>query len=148
MVLFSATIAQEHSGVSSSATSPPPYDESPRMVGGVKALRKATKYPQNAIRLALEETVIVKTFIDSTGHARGSRILLGHTELNSAAIKAVESVKWLPGKKDGKPISVWIDVPIKFKPSWRQKRSSMWGIENSTKNAEPSTKSSKDEATK
>ncbi|MFQ5751058.1 MAG: energy transducer TonB [bacterium] len=40
---------------------------------------------------------------------------LGKNGCDEAAINALKSVKWQPAVKDGKPVEVWVAVPVVFK---------------------------------
>ncbi len=74
--------------------------------------------PQSAIDDSKEGTIRVMFTVDETGkvmnaHAMGTKLGDG---LDEEAIRVVSSMpKWEPGTVGGKPVKVWLTLPIAFK---------------------------------
>jgi protein TonB len=58
----------------------------------------------------------VKIRVDTTGNIIDHDILQGvNTELDSVAIAAILQTPFVPAKRQGKPVAVWVTIPIQFK---------------------------------
>ena len=83
-------------------------DDSPRIL----------KYPKDVgIRnLDREYNLVVKMLIASDGSVIESKIVRssGNAELDSTMLDAVLDYKFTPPKHDGKPVRVWVAMPISF----------------------------------
>jgi protein TonB len=65
------------------------------------------QYTEEALRAAIEGTVILDVIISETGHVRDVRVVSGLPHgLNEAAIAAVKRCRFSIGLKDGKPVPV------------------------------------------
>jgi len=87
-----------------------PYDEAPKMLSTMKV-----DYPKEAKKNGIDGTVTVSVLISKTGLVEEAEIVDGIPELNESAIKAVKKVKFKPGKHKGKPVNVWMDIPVQYK---------------------------------
>lgn len=60
--------------------------------------------------------VIVQFCVDSTGQTTDVRIIKSlRDDLDKAVVNAIKnSPKWIPGKKDGKPVKVLYTIPMDF----------------------------------
>ena len=120
----------------SPAPPPPPeapvkFDTPPEPVNGFEAISRILKYPLSAKKAGLEGKVIVNIYIDENGNVTGHEIkkTMSVTSINAsfvpntkaiddcgnAAVEALSSLKWNPAMKDGRPVGVWITVPVTFK---------------------------------
>lgn len=91
-------------------------DEMPSIVGGLKALVDKIKYPKEAKDAGIEGKVFIKAYIDENGNVVGTEILKSvDSELDKAAVEAVKSIEFTPGKLKGKPVKVQVVIPIVFK---------------------------------
>lgn len=93
-------------------------DSSEPMVALMYDLSKSLQYPENAVTNNVEGKVIVRFVVDEEGAIRDIKVLQGVEEdLDRAAIEAVKSLpgKWTPAYSNGKPVSCYFTVPIKFK---------------------------------
>lgn len=91
-------------------------DEPPLPVGGITAIIKNVKYPEEAKRNKVQGTVFVKAFINEYGIVNEAEIIKGtNTSLDTAAVNAVVRTKFIPGKQYGTPVKVQVAVPIVFK---------------------------------
>lgn len=86
-----------------------PYDEAPKMLSAMKI-----DYPKEAKKNGIDGTVTVSVLISKTGLVEEAEIVDGIPELNESAIKAVKKVRFKPGKHKGKPVNVWMDVPVQY----------------------------------
>ncbi|MBN2414066.1 TonB family protein [candidate division KSB1 bacterium] len=93
------------------------YDEAPKPVDGFAAVQKNLVYPEIARKAGIEGRVVVNIHIDENGNVTETEIMqsLGDNGCDESAINALKSVKWEPAKQDGKPVSVWIGIPVVFK---------------------------------
>jgi protein TonB len=92
----------------------------PSFKGGDKELVKFIvshlKYPLAAKTANIQGKVIVKFVIRENGKADCFSISKNVDPLLDAeALRVVSSMpKWKPGKKDGKPVPVWFNLPVNF----------------------------------
>ena len=71
-------------------------------------------YPKEAKKNGIDGIVTVSVLISKTGLVEEAEIVDGIPELDESAIKAIKKVKFKPGKHKGKPVNVWMDVPVHF----------------------------------
>ncbi len=77
--------------------------------------RVIPEYPELARRAGLEGTVYLKAVIDTTGHVRSVAIMRSDNEIfNQAAIEAVKQFIFKPAIQNGRKVTVWISIPVKF----------------------------------
>lgn len=64
-------------------------------------------------------TALVWIYIDQAGNVTNSVLKKksGNTDLDIAAQQIVATMRFLPAKLDGKPVDVWIEVPLVFRSS-------------------------------
>lgn len=117
-----------------------PYDKAPEPIGGMAAIQKKVIYPETSRKEGREGIVDLKILIDTQGNvakAEMSRIRSFEFEnklsvrmmvtadspnpknepdqaMIDAAIKAVKESKWKPAEQRGRPVQVWIAIPIGF----------------------------------
>ncbi len=94
-----------------------PYDNPPTPVGGFRAIQKALRYPEDARKAGIQGRVIVQVLISEKGRVEDARVIKssGHTACDRAAVNAIKSVAWNPATQKGKPMPVWVAVPVMFK---------------------------------
>lgn len=95
------------------------YDQPPQPVGGFAAVQKNLIYPTIARKAGIEGRVVVNVLVSERGEIDEVKILqsLGDNGCDKAAIAAVKSTKWQPALSNGKPVKVWVGIPIIFKLS-------------------------------
>jgi protein TonB len=73
-------------------------------------------YPAISKRLGEQGRVVVRVLIDDKGFPQQAELQAtsGHTRLDQAAVNAVMSWRYVPGRKAGKAQSMWFNVPITF----------------------------------
>jgi len=91
-----------------------------RVGGGVSApvllSKKDPEYSEEARKAKHQGTVVLYVQIDPSGHAINMKVVrsLG-LGLDEKAMEAVQSWKFLPGKKDGKPVTVEATIEVNFR---------------------------------
>lgn len=92
-------------------------DAQPKPVGGYAAILQNIEYPDSARVEGIEGTVLVQAFVDQTGKVTKTRILRGFTGggLNEAAIATVLKTRFAPARYQGKPVGIWVTIPVPFK---------------------------------
>ena len=92
------------------------YDQPPQPVGGFDLIQKNLVYPESARKAGIEGRVFVNVQIDEQGNVTEARIAksIDPDGCDKAALWAVSTVKWKPAIRDGKPVKVWIIIPIQF----------------------------------
>ncbi len=80
--------------------------------------QRKPKYPEAARRAGIEGKVFVSVLISEKGKPMKAQIMkrepLDKTVFDKAAISAVMKSTYSPGIQDGKPVKVWLMIPIRF----------------------------------
>jgi TonB family protein len=98
-------------------------DKMPEPVGGIEAITKNVVYPNLAKQAGIQGKVFVTALVDEKGNVIETKILKGiGSGCDEAASKAISSVKFTPGIKDGKAVKVKITIPVMFKLSDKDKQ--------------------------
>jgi TonB family protein len=71
-------------------------------------------YPREARAAGVQGTVIVQALVDKEGRVRETLVIRSIPPLDRAAIECVRGWTFEPARADGKPVAVWVAVPIKF----------------------------------
>jgi protein TonB len=80
-----------------------------------EALKKVPPvYPDEARNANVSGTVIVQTLVGTDGRVKDTRVVKSIRLLDAAAVAAVRQWEFLPAKSAGKPLAVWVMVPVKF----------------------------------
>ncbi len=91
-------------------------EQMPEPIGGIAAIQKLIVYPEIAKRAGVQGRVFVKAYVDETGKVNKVELIRGiGAGCDEAAMKAVNSVMFKPGKQRGKPVKVQVTVPVLFK---------------------------------
>lgn len=96
-------------------------DEVPSFPGGEAAsvhfIGSNLKYPKEAIEKKKEGKVYVKFIIEEDGQVSHITIASqANPYFDQVAMDVIKKMpKWTAGKKDGKPVKVWMTVPVSFK---------------------------------
>jgi TonB family protein len=106
---------------------PPPQqrDQEPYLpgIGGVSMpeliSRSGAVYPDAAKAEKIEGQVIVEVVVDKTGKANRPRVLTPTSIFDASALQAAVTYRYKPALKDGKPVSVTMNIIIVFKYSMR-----------------------------
>lgn len=91
-------------------------EEPPQPIGGLAAIQNKIVYPIAAKRLGIEGKVLIQAIIDENGNVAKAKVIKGiGSGCDEAALDAVKSSKFTPGKQRGKNVRVQITIPIVFK---------------------------------
>jgi protein TonB len=98
-------------------------EQMPELPGGggntaiVAAIQKATKYPPLALRNQVEGRIFVSFTVNAQGDVSDVKVVKGlGSGLDEETIRAVKTLpKFIPGKQNGRSVSVSFTVPITFK---------------------------------
>lgn len=90
-------------------------EEMPQPIGGLQAIYKYVTYPEMARRAGIDGQVILRFVVDEQGHVVDPTILKSaHPLLDEAALKALQHVRFTPGRQRNKPVRVQFDLPVSF----------------------------------
>lgn len=98
-------------------------EQMPSLPGGggngaiVAAIQKAIKYPSLALRNQVEGRVFVSFTVNAQGDVSDVKVVKGlGSGLDEETVRAVKTLpKFIPGKQNGRAVSVSFTVPITFK---------------------------------
>lgn len=91
-------------------------EEMPQPIGGLQAIQSKIVYPEIARRAGIEGKVFVRAFVDENGNVVNAEIVKGiGGGCDEAALNAILSSKFTPGKQRGKTIKVQVTIPVVFK---------------------------------
>ncbi len=71
-------------------------------------------HPQAAREAKIQGTVIVQTLVGEDGRVRDTRVGKSIPGLDEAAVSCVRKWVFKPARGGGKPVAVWVAVPVKF----------------------------------
>ncbi len=88
----------------------------PEIEGGIEQLYKNIEYPRAAALNNVQGRVFVRFIVDEHGNVHQPEILkdIG-AGCGEAAIAGIKKMKFIPGKQDGVPVSVYYTLPVTFK---------------------------------
>ncbi len=93
-----------------------PVEEMPEPIGGIGAIQRKIVYPEIARRAGVQGKVFVNAYVDEVGNVVKVELIKGiGAGCDEAAMNAVLTTKFKPGKQRGKPVKVRVTVPIRFK---------------------------------
>ena len=73
------------------------------------------KYPDRARNAKVDGTVVVQALVGRDGTVRDTKVVKSvHADLAEAARACVAQWKFKPARAAGKPVAVWVAIPIKF----------------------------------
>lgn len=91
-------------------------EEQPQLIGGLEALHAQIVYPEAARLARIEGKVTVQFVVDEEGRVRDAEVLRGiGGGCDEAALRAVEAMRFTPGKQRGKAVKVQMTLPITFR---------------------------------
>ena len=92
------------------------YDSPPTPIGGFRAIQQNLHYPAIARKAGIEGRVILQVLVDENGSVGQTKVLksLGKSGCDEAAVQAIKRVKWKPAQQNGKPVKVWVAIPVVF----------------------------------
>jgi len=94
-----------------------PYDKPPEPIGGLAAIQKNIVYPREEKEAKHEGTVVIQAYIDENGKVTKAIVLRtsGLEALDKAGKDAILKTEFSPAKQKGKPVGVYISIPVIFK---------------------------------
>lgn len=93
-----------------------PEDQTPKIVGGMGALYLKIEYPKKAREQGIEGTLELEFTVGSDGTVTDVEVVESlHPLCDSAAVKGVRSVQFVPAKHDGTPIPIRMKLPVRFR---------------------------------
>ncbi len=98
-------------------------EQMPRYQQGEKALRstiaKNIEYPSEAVEKGIEGIVYTRFVVTETGDVGKIEVQRGvHPLLDAEAVRVLKTLgKFTPGMQKGKPVAVWMSLPISFQLS-------------------------------
>lgn len=108
-------------------------DRTPEIVGGMGALYLQINYPQEARDKGIQGRLLVEFTVTTEGRAKAIEVAESlHPLCDSAAVKGIRSVEFVPAKHNGTEVPVRMRLPIRF----QLLSSDTTGVETAT--AEPS----------
>ena len=98
-------------------------EQMPQLPGGggttaiVAAIQKAARYPATALSNQIEGRIFISFVVNAVGEVSDVKVVKGlGYGLDEETIRAVKSLpQFIPGKQNGRPVSVAFTVPISFK---------------------------------
>lgn len=84
-------------------------EELPEAIGKVPP-----KYPLVARKAGVDGTVLVQALVGRDGRVHDTRIVKSIPMLDTAAVEAVRQWTFKPALAKGKPVAVWVAVPVRF----------------------------------
>jgi len=90
-------------------------DQRPQIVGGVGSLYLNINYPEKARNQGIEGQLRLEFTVEADGEVSAVKVVDSlHPLCDSAAVKGVRSVDFVPAKRNGDPIPIRLKLPIKF----------------------------------
>lgn len=96
-------------------------EDAPEPIGGIKSfytyVSEHMKYPSKALEMEIQGKVFIKFVVDKDGSLMNVVVLKGiGGGCDEEAVKVVQNApKWKPGKQRGRPVKVYMVLPIVFK---------------------------------
>ena len=72
------------------------------------------RYPESALKDSLEGVVFLSMLVAKDGRVKDAKVSKGEEPFAQAAIDAAMESVWNPAISRGKPVSVWVAMPIRF----------------------------------
>ncbi|MDG5765934.1 energy transducer TonB [Balneolales bacterium ANBcel1] len=118
ILLLAASFMGNHSATAMAPDEDEVYrvvEEMPEIIGGIQELYKHLQYPERAVRGGVEGRVVVQFIIDENGEIHNPEILrdIG-AGCGDAAVEAIKSVRFSPGRQNGQAVAVLYALPITF----------------------------------
>jgi periplasmic protein TonB len=81
----------------------------------MEAFKKSVGYPDLAYQAGMEGKVVLKVLVDKRGNYEKHIVLQDpHELLTKAVISKVSQLKFTPGIQAGRPVKVWVTIPVNF----------------------------------
>src|SRR5262245_49816602 len=73
--------------------------------------------PEYPAGVTVEGTVLVQALVGTDGRIKDTKIVKSVESLDEAAVAAVRQWVFKPAMAAGKPVAVWVAIPVKFPPN-------------------------------
>jgi len=91
-------------------------EQMPELIGGIAGLQKRVTYPEIAKKAGVEGTVFLQFIVDEKGNVVDPVVMRGiGAGCDEAALKAIRTAKFKPGRQRGKPVKVKFSLPVRFR---------------------------------
>ncbi len=93
-----------------------PFEDQPKIIGGIAAIQKLIKYPEIARKAGIEGQVIINVLVSKEGVPTEFQVIksLGNNGCDEAAIEAIKQVRFIPAKQRDRAVPFRISIQIKF----------------------------------
>lgn len=82
----------------------------------MKFILKNLEYPKTAVKEKKQGKVYVKFIVKTDGTLGKVHTIKSFDDAcGEEAVRVVKMMKWIPGTQGGKPINVWVVMPVMFK---------------------------------
>ncbi|HEX8297720.1 MAG TPA: energy transducer TonB [Rubricoccaceae bacterium] len=104
-----------------SPSEPPPPDTTvvevaPELIGGLEAFAQSVRYPQGARRAGAQGLTIGRFVVEDTGVVSCAELIVSlRPDLDAEALRAIREARLRPGTQNGRPVTVRMAIPIKFR---------------------------------
>jgi len=105
-----------------SPVTPPPGSEAPAYGEYVQVeefpepIRKvAPEYPEEARARGIEGAVVIQALVGTDGFVHDTRVAKSDPMFDAVSVAAVRQYYFDPAKYQGRPVAVWVAIPIRFK---------------------------------
>lgn len=90
-------------------------ETTPAIIGGLEALHQQLRYPANLYQEGTKITLEANILINTDGDVdRISFEENKYPELKAAAEEAIHQVRFVPGKRNGEEMEMFVTLPIQF----------------------------------
>ena len=88
----------------------------PEIVGGLGAYYIHIEYPEEALRAGIEGRLLLSFVVEVDGTTSDVSVLKSlHPACDSAAVRALRSTQFVPGRQNGRRVPVRMRLPVRFK---------------------------------
>lgn len=90
-------------------------ETTPAIIGGLEALYQQLRYPSNSSQQSLNITLKANILVNNNGNVKQvSFDEDNYPQYKEAAREAIHAVRFVPGKRNGKAVDMFITIPIQF----------------------------------
>lgn len=91
-------------------------DETPQIVGGLGSLSLHVNYPAKARKQGIEGELELAFTVEPDGRVTNLEVVKSlHPLCDSAAVRGIRSVQFIPAKQNGTPIPIRLRLPMEFR---------------------------------
>ncbi len=90
-------------------------ETTPAIIGGLEALYQQLTYPSNSSKQTLNITLEANILVNTDGNVKQVSFDQDkYPNYKEAAREAIYAVRFVPGKRNGETVDMFITIPIKF----------------------------------